>query len=626
MAAGHFSEYKASDWLYSFTGMDLVMTNGESEEAFRYPLATVVVRLSQNGLPSIKMVIDATKIPETDDEPRLPAADPKKGTLAGLLEVHDEIQQMVHNDSWRAGLSISVTSEVDFQDLNIADWVVVGGGIEGLSASGAFAVGVTIQHKIVRATRALGQLPNLSALLNIPSDLAIAAAEVAEPSPIVPPTNPVGAYIQAIRAYISRAQTSLDDVTTPEEGASMRDLTKTLVERLTQAVADLEDNLEWDAAGGSDFPFPDIGEVSEYIDDTFWAYAGLPTDTPWGAFSKTVAGAYEFTVNGTANDARLIVSPFAPWGKSMGVIYDDEIYDLQLPSVDGYPVAGVIATFDRATQNELFSILVGAVGGDKAEEILGGHTIEEVTSSGGFLSPIFSGAIGRVEFARPPEWVAAYLTYQTSRIGEEDHPLDKGNVEFTMFEGETSIHTPEAADFDTYRELINIWCKQAFFRLFRRGMGVSIGTRLMLQSPDMATPAFQVRPGVTMEIRSREDDAPIIFFYVTEVHHTMDAQGKQAHTNIVGNYVRPNKDISFGEPPEEGESDGSDGDGVVDGGIEPFILTAAEIVAGVPNPLYESAGELGAETPTGDEDDSSEGGFVDESFSTDDIGGSFGFT
>ena len=599
--AGRFPEFTASDWIYTFSGMDLIVADSSSDSTFRYPLATVISRISHNGIPTVKMTIDASKIPVTDDDPHLPAAEPKAASLSGLLKVHDEIQQMVHNDSFRAKLEISVSSEVDFQVLNVSDWVVVGGGIEGLNASGSFAIGVTIQHKIVRATRALGQLPNLSTLLNIPGDLATAAAEI-EPAPRIPPTNPVGAYIQAIRAYISRAkQAPLDDTTAPDGGATTRELSEILVERLTQAVADLEDNLEWDAAGGSDFPFPDIGELSEYIDDTFWAYAGTPTNTPWDTFSKTVVGAYELQVAGEGSDAPLLVSPFAPWGKSMGVIYDDEIYDLQLPSVDGYPVAGVIATFDRATQNELFSVFVDAVGGEEATAILGGHTIEEMTSAGGFLDPISAGAIGRVEFATPPEWVAAYLTYQTSRISEDENPLDKDLVDFGVFSRESAIGTPVPADFETYREIINIWCKQAFFRLFRRGMGVSIGVRLMMQSPDMTTPNFIVRPGVTMEIRGREDDEPIIFFYVTEVRHIMDAQGSQAYTNIVGNYVRPNRDIVFGEPPEDSEG----GDGEEGEAPAPFILTAAQIVEGIPNPLYESVGVLtgGAESESDETDE-----------------------
>jgi hypothetical protein len=196
--------------------------------------------------------------------------------------------------------------------------------------------------------------------------------------------------------------------------------------------------------------------------------------------------------------------------------------------------------------------------------------------------------------------VATYLVYQTQGILKDGHPLKKQNEDdktWSSDAGDTSIGTPTNEDFSRYREIISTWCEQAFYRLFRRGMGVSIGTRLMVQSPDLATPSSFLRPGVTLEIRDREDDNVIIYFYVTEVIHTLDSQGKRALTNVLGNYVRPNEDLVYGEEAaaEEG-GDGADEEGGEDGegAAESFSITTEQLAEGLPNTLYDSRGELGA--------------------------------
>jgi hypothetical protein len=141
------------------------------------------------------------------------------------------------------------------------------------------------------------------------------------------------------------------------------------------------------------------------------------------------------------------------------------------------------------------------------------------------------------------------------------------------------LDTTAEKDFAAYGELVNKWAFQAFLRLFRSQVSLSLGTRLMLTSPTCDAPGGYLRPGIVAKVNSVKfpddipspglaEEEPTLYFYVTQVIHTISPMNNEASTNLLGSYVR------FPTP------------------IEAAGITAEDIENGIKSPLYNSDGSF----------------------------------
>jgi hypothetical protein len=597
MAGGAFPIYAPEDWIYRFAVVELVITGPSSASgpgaANMYPVASLTIMLAHNGIPTLKaLIIEALAFPGGVPTGPASSSPPRQATLAVVRSVHSEIQQMINNEDYRVSLNVALECDAEQQFINFENWIVTGGGLEGIGSAGNFTVTLTAQHPAYLANSTINYLSNLGDLTDMPDEIPLKAAGAntmaSNPLPLTDPEDPRAGFLLAMLAFMAEAQDPLNDVNPPAAGDNLMVLTETLRDNLQKSIDALIDHTEWHdgrsstgpATPGAGKPFNHesdlISEFDQFFTQSFWAYTSA-VDTPWGVLSRSITGAYEVCISGDATDNPLRVYPFAPWGKSIGMIYDDEIFDLQQPAVDGYPLTGVVARYKKAGAYEDFGMFIPVTEGGGATTPTASR-VEDTTSVGAFLDPLKGGVIGKVDFAEPPEWIRDYLDYKAGRIPAADSPLDAQN-QSDAFTAAAAVPSSLAnPDFELYRKALNLWCKQAFFRLFRRGNGITVGTRLMISTPDVTLPDENMRPGVTLEIRERENDSVILYFYITEVTHVISPQQNRAYTNLVGAWLRPDRDISFTT------TTGSTG--------TPFVLSQADIAAGINNTIYDSPGVL----------------------------------
>lgn len=579
------ADYNAVDWIYRFTNVQLIIfdTGTAGAQPYTAPVASITIDLKDSAVPMVSVLVDPSKsLPALGAPPDEESLRPKTPSLSSLADFYKALQKEVNKKEVFATLIATVECNADTQQLALTLWRIIGVGISGINAGGSFSPVITLAHPVYDANLSSCWIPNSKNISKLPDSL------------VGTNPNPPQGFLEACFAYVKQAEKSLDDADTsefdpdaPGDKPSLAKLSELMAPRAREACVALANNLYWDNAGGTDIPFLNESagnSVAEIIGRAFWGYTGKPSVSVWNMFVGAVCPAFEITVHGDASVTPLIVSPYAPWGKPLITIYDDDIADLTLPSIDQDPLAGVIAEYYGAASEGDFGNTVSAVTAATG----GAPTVQEISVAGGYLAALEAGAIGKINVFNPPDWARDFLKLRATLNGEGGAsvstsnilgPEPFGNTISSAYSGNPPPANPKKEDYTTYRCLLNVWTKQSFFRGYRYSMGVSLRTRLMLSNPQFtALPGNRMRPGISMTVKARETDEVIFHFYATSVQHVIDSQNGQAYTNIQGSYLRSDQQILEG------------------------VITESDLSDGIKNTLYDSAGELTtSDAPSGSE-------------------------
>lgn len=572
------ADYNAVDWIYSFKDVTLNIFSFSGAAPYSVPVASIRIILKNNDIPMVSLLLDPSKgllnVPGAATPPNEEELQPKAPTLDEMADFYKELQKEVNNTQVFGTVLGEISCNSDTQELLLSGWRVVGVGISGLSAGGSFSVTMRLAHPAYDATRASCWLPNMENISKIPDSLV-----GSQPNPPQGFAEACFAYLAQGAKVIKDGNASGFDQAAAGKDPSLKKIGELLVPRSEEAVTALTQNISWDPAGGTDVPFANNSAVgsalSEIIGRCFWGYSGRPSVSVWSVFAGVVVPAFELTVNGDATLNPLIVSPFCPWGKPLGAIYDDEVADISLPDVDADPLAAVLAKYFDSASEESFSMYIptNEAGQD------GAPTPQELTSGGGYLAALEQGIMGKVAVFNPPDWARDFLKLRATLNGEGGSsggfanllgPQNFSTLMAAAQSGRPPQANPTKDDYVKYRSMLNAWTEQSFFRGYRYAMSVSIRTRLMISNPDLASslPGGRLRPGVSLELKARDTDKTIFYFYVTSVTHVIDSQNSQAYTNIQGSYLRSDEQILKN------------------------VLTESDLTNGVKNTLYDSVGEI----------------------------------
>jgi hypothetical protein len=570
---GKEDSFNAADWIYKFK---IQFTVGGTE----YPVATVTTDQSHNSIPAVSLVID----PLRADGGGVDDITPKSSSIFDLLNLHDQLQKKANSGTEKIVLDVKAISVADTQSIFIENWVMSGVAIEGLQSRGYFAVVVTLVHPTHRATSASASIQNQSNLTKDPN---------------INPDNPLSTYLEAAGKFANVSSPPTDDTGTAFDNSGR--VAEILSGRLRDSVTLLGETVVWNRCGqdASDLPYSKSevdDEARERLIKTFNCFLGHyfymftqgNNTSPWQSLSQSITADMDLCISGAISDNPLKLIPLAPWGASSGDIFEDEIFDLTSVPREIEPMSGVVALYPSALIDQQGNwAAAGGFSKNLSTAYQNTISVSELSSVGEFLTPAVKDnndaagsrkpLIGRIDERYPPNYLLSYLQQGANCDGGTNSGL--GSISSSrwakdMFDanGNTKIPSPQTmmTQIRDYRGLINLWCKQVFFRNFRRDLNISIGVRLMVHSEGLPKlPGGVLRPGVTLGIRSRDKDTAGFFFYVTRVLHYIDAQKGMAYTNIMGAYVRPAS------------------------GVEAAGITADDVINGIKNPIWNSDGVLG---------------------------------
>jgi hypothetical protein len=472
-------------------------------------------------------------------------------TLQDFIIENQRLQALVRKKGVTAGFELSVTrsDNLEQQSISIKNWVLTGSGVVQASAAGGWTVAVSIVHPAYRSTEGIGWLPNATDAQNAPGTAKGG--------------NPVDLFIEALEDYYRQTEAVINDpgdsffsegtsVTDFDCASSITTVAEKSRERLKSAIDALKASVVWNNGGGADLPFPkEALASSDYLLRMMWAELSGQRSV-WEQFVAQMS-ALELTVWGGPTDDKLQVRPFAPWGKATLVLYDRELWSLDISPYDNRDIGGVVAYFSGGLDADSLSAYVPVNG---AVDV---RLLPQFTGLAGYVCPLMAKKplSGPVEAVNPPAWIRDYLYDLGSGYDLSNHPLgfdkyDWGAEELSS--GQEQPQMPEGlvlateADFRKYVTAVKKYCRQFFLRNFRSGAGISMGIRLLLQKEggQYVTPGLVARIDSVTENPSGASATPVLYFYITRVVHNIDVMANEANTNLVGAFVRSPEDVGLG--------------------------------------------------------------------------------
>lgn len=593
-------DFRVEDHIYTFSEVVFLLDDPNGEVLY-YPVGSINVSLNLNQIPTVDVLIapqsftaeDAIDV-ETANFIFVAQPEPLQPTLASFVEEYKKLQTLVLADGIKATLLVTMerSDGNETQRLTLSEWIPVEVRLNSTEQSGSFLLTMQLMHPAYLASSAVGWLPNSAATLNPPESFA-------------PPEEDLGSNIPELfigvnKIYIEKGQEAItglgpegEAATTPtseiECATDLEQLSETAFERLDASLDAFLNYIEWNSLDGTDLPFEEdmvdtSSSIEEYFGRLLWQTAGRQ-DSPWLTF-VSMTGAYDLVISGAPTDDKLLVTPFVPWGKWSMRLFDSEIAANQMPGMGQRDVSGVLAAYAAGAENDFDTSYYEAL--DNGQSM---SNTPQLNTFGGYVCPLTEEPVllGPIAYRDPPSWLREYLFDQSGDFGpgSESNPMGRNEANFDTFSAYDQDQTPPDLNQGSssgeapvgYEELINRWCRQVFFRLYKSDDAVAVTTRLLIQSASANTPGNYVRPGMVVKVSSvvfpddgfpspgLAEEEPVFYFYVTSVRHEISPGARTARTVLNGTYLR------FAEA------------------IEQAGITADQIEAGINNPIYNSLGE-----------------------------------
>jgi hypothetical protein len=596
-------DFRVEDHVYTFTRVAFLLETAEGDK-FYYPVASIEMKLALNQIPTATVVVAPQSfMNEEATDPRdgefifIAQPEPLDPTFIDFVNEYRNLQKTILAEGATASLFVTVerSDGNETQEIVIESWIPREAAINSTEQSGSFLLSVTLMHPAYLASSATGWLPNSSATLNPPESFVLSDEGLGSNIPDL--------FIGVNKIYADKGREAITGIV-PEEGegdglsdiecaTSIEQLSDIAFDRLESSLDSFVDYIEWAALGGNDLPFegemvPPSSAQDEYFGRVLWQTAGRQ-DSPWLTF-VSMTGAFDMVVSGAPSDSKLLVTPFVPWGKWSMRLFDSEIYANQMPGMGQRDVSGVLAAYNDGPENDFENSYITAL--DNGSSV---SNPSQLNTFGGYVCPLTEDPVllGPIAYRDLPSWLREYLYDQGGDFGPNgnSNPMGRNEANFDSASAYDSDGAPPEAPTPgsgeapvEYSSLVNQWCQQAFFRLYKSDDAISINTRLLITSPSANTPGGYVRPGIVVKVSSvtfpdgeiqslgLAEEEPVLYFYVTSVTHQISPGGRTATTTLTGAYVR------FAEALDQA--------GI---GLE-------QIENGVANPIFDSLGEYTATT------------------------------
>lgn len=533
--------FNPDEWIYHVE--DLTFTVDDEE----YPVSRVVFTAFDNKFPTVTLRIAAVDSVDTDIQAI---------TVAQLIEYQNKLQQKAGVDGVETLLKFKLVSPKDTQELELENWSLHSAGLEPVGSSGDVAATIMLAHPAILATKASLILYNFANAVEQPA--SIDGGNIYEN------------FLKAAKVYLEEVENGGSNP--PGDNydivgnQSIDELNEITLERVAKSLEDLEKSVEW---GGDEFfsyPYKDINfDIAELLKPAIWNSAQMQGSDPFSAMSQLL-GDFLLVFSGTFNNDKLQIIPYAPWGKSVGFITDDEVTSITLPSTDPGLISGVLCRFECGKYTEWGYLPPGYI-----DNVKGGSDLqpEDNTQVAGFIKHA-KQLLGPIVDISLPGWLSSIFkresntgfTYDEKKINPDNDTVDTSAA---------------AADYQVLSQEIydiaSTYAEDVFYQMYRSQMQIAFNTRFMMSNPNIKTPDNLLRPGVTMHLQSIEDDKPLLYFYVNRVEHIIDAHEGSAYSRFTGGYVRPAEGIK---------------------GADDWVITEDQVKEGIPNRSYSGTGEIDA--------------------------------
>jgi hypothetical protein len=579
--------FKAEGHIYTFQKVLLSITD-PAVGTRCYAVSRIRIELAEGSYPAITLIVAPESFPASPQLASVGAFEfPAQETilaptLQDFISENQQLQALVGKEGVVAGFALWIVraDNAEEQTVTINNWVLTGSGVVQGSAAGGWTVAVSIVHPAHRSTQGIGWLPNSTDMMSAP------ATAVGK--------NPVDLFLEALQDYYKQTETVINEPNltgegrstelvdfdcSDQNGSSIVAVAEKSRERLNAALVALQASVAWDNGGGADLPFPEEAWAdADYLLRMLWTQMSGQQPV-WEQFLEQMS-ALELTVCGSPSDEKLLVRPFAPWGKAALVLYDREIWSIDMPPYDNLDIGGVVAAFSGGVDADALSVFDPI---DGAQDV---RLLPQLDGVAGYVCPLLAPKplAGPVLAIDPPGWIRDYLYDAGGSYSPTDFPLnfDKYNLgaeQLSTGNEPPEMPPPVAATQEVFRDYVTAvrkYCKQVFLRSFRSGAGISLGTRLLIQSQNKF-----VLPGTVARIDSVTENeqtsqkpeaasaTPALYFYITKVVHNIDVMAGGATTNLVGAFVRSPQDVGLGG------------------------LTAKQLTDGIPNAVYAADEQAG---------------------------------
>jgi hypothetical protein len=573
--------FKAEKHIYTFQKVLLKISDPDAEPRY-YAVSRIRIELTEGSYPAITLVVAPESFPYSQQLDSLggfeyPAQQTILApTLQDFIAENQKLQALVRKKGVTAGFELWLvrSDSLEEQRISITNWRLTGSGVVRGDTRGGWTVSISIVHQAHGSTEGIGWLPNITDMMSAPA--------------VAKGSNPVELFLEALEEYYRQTEETINepDVSGNTEvvdiecassgGSPISTVAEKSRERLQEAMTVLRQTVEWDNGGGADLPFPaEAWANADYLLRSLWSQ--LSGQQPvWSQFLAQMSS-LELTVCGGPTDDKLRVRPFSPWGKTALVLYDREIWSIDMDPYDNRDIGGVVSAFSGGADADALSAYLPV---NSADDV---RLLPQLTGLAGYVCPLLatkplSGPVLPVE---PPGWIRDYLYDQGGSYDLENFPLNVYNHNYGVENLSTGNESPKLSgtagskqrkDFDNYVAAMKKYCQQVFLRNFRSGAGISLGTRLLIQSDGKyLLPGTVVRIDSVSEAEQTAQNSasasatPSLYFYITSIVHSIDVMAGAAYTNLIGAFVRSPQDVGLGG------------------------LTNAQLTDGIPNSIYAQA-------------------------------------
>ena len=499
----------AEDFLYNVEVCH-IMIDGRT-----FPVSGFTLTLAHNGIPALRVTIDPMHEHGDPPEPAVKAA------VALFVTRYNELQAITEDEDRRkTNFTFSARNQIgDEQSLYLTDWLLVGAGFGGVSASGALQLSLEVAHPLHGINE---------------STVNFMGFKDTKPEG----TSTIGAndLYDGIREALEYYKLVADNAVVRE----LRDNTdfRFMRERFDKMLQRYKDHLQWSnssAKGWPDKPFEST-TLMPYVKFGIWQYVwGVDNTTLWDWLVHTICGQYCVGIRPNYWDTKLELAPFEPWAEPIVTLFDTDIADFSLPPADPLPVCGV------------YSFLA-------ADQISAYTVMQDKTALGKLLADaalwVEDALPGAIRPFQAPSWAAALLHRAGAENGQQSFPDNpRFDLPANALTSYTGIGATSTKSLEELRSATTLFCQEAFAEEFRRMFQIAVTCRLLLntKSSPLDGANGRVTPGYVFQLRSGTPDSSevgtgggpaLLKFFATQIVHTVDCTSKTARTEIIGSYLR----------------------------------------------------------------------------------------
>lgn len=483
-----------------------------------HPVSSFRLNLTHNGIPSLRLNLDPVHTGDGSSASKSDG-DAFPAVLPAFLEKYNALGELIEAKQGReCTFTFSMQSaDGDNQELILKDWLLVGIGFHGASVAGALQLSLDLHHPVRKLSEGNIHMPGSDKDKEWHKSLLHTADNVYD------------AVIAALKHYMD---------TVPHEAPQLWQ--DELKERVGGMIEAMSDCLVWDddAEGWPSAPFST--RLKDCIPNAVAAYvASIQGVAPWNWLVQTFMSDWSVSMRTHYWTEKMILTPYTPWEEAKMTISDTDVSDFKLPSVDPAPIAGVMMLMDNQS---MWNYTAGTWPSGMQKMLTDGSAHIENTLPG----PIHHVGVPRWVWQVPVDSNGSGSSYTGGNYKNNGLNVSQLSNESDIKRGEANDAV--ITDLTETGKGLELFCKQQFTEIYRRGTGASLRCRLMLNAEGGIDKQY-ITPGYVCQVEhdpdaaeeaglsSVKDAGTLVKFFVTHVAHVVDCDRHVAETVISGQYV-----------------------------------------------------------------------------------------